>query len=91
MHRPIDLPAILYEDNQPAIDLVTNSTGRIGKSKHFLMLINFIREQVTSGLIKMEKVGTTDNISNVLTKIITGREFIRSFHEIMGISHNDDE
>jgi hypothetical protein len=85
IERPIDLPAIIFEDNQPAIDLTMNPTGRITKSKHFLMTIRFLREQVSLGLIELKKIGTDKNISNVLTKLVYAPEFINSFNTIMGM------
>ena len=68
--RPITTPAIIFEDNQPAIDLVTNTTGKFGKSKHFIMITNFVREQVTKCLLEVRKINTLLNIYNVLTKIV---------------------
>ena len=47
-------------------------------------MIQWLREQVENGLIRMNNVPTEENISNVLTKIVTGREFIDSFNRIMG-------
>jgi len=78
------LPILVHEDNQPAIDLVSSTTGRVGKSKHYLMLIQFLREQLNEGLYRLSKVPTDKNISNVLTKIVVGREFHDSFMKIMG-------
>jgi len=85
IERPIDLPAIIFEDNQPAIDLTMNPTVRISKSKHFLMTIKFLREQVELGLIQIKKIPTDENISNVLTKIVNAPEFVNSFNKIMGL------
>jgi hypothetical protein len=85
IERPIDLPAIVFEDNQPAIDLTMNPTVRISKSKHFLMTIKFLREQVELGLIQIKKIPTDENISNVLTKIVNAPEFVNSFNKIMGL------
>jgi hypothetical protein len=84
INRPISLPAIVFEDNQPAIDLVTNNTSV--RSKHYIMLIGFIKEQVESGLIQLRKVPTQDNIANVLTKIVAAPEFYNSFTRIMGFN-----
>jgi hypothetical protein len=83
LQRPIKLPVTIFEDNQPAIDLVTNTTGRVGKSKHYLMIINFIKEQVEQGIVKVKKVPTNENIANVLTKLINSSEFYTSFYKIM--------
>jgi hypothetical protein len=48
------------------------------------MIINFIKEQVRNGLINIKHVRTEENIANVLTKIINGKEFYDSFMQIMG-------
>jgi hypothetical protein len=39
------------------------------------MLVNFVKEQVQSGLIVLEKVDTKHNVADLLTKIVTGLEF----------------
>ena len=52
------------------------------------MIINFIKEYVKIGLFKMGKVDTSKNISNVLTKIVCGKEFFESFTQIMGNQNN---
>jgi hypothetical protein len=82
--RPLTLPCIVLEDNQPVIDLTKDVSSRTRKCKHFLMLVNFIREQITSGLIRLEKVPTVDNVADVLTKIVTGSEFNTKASLLMG-------
>jgi hypothetical protein len=86
---------VTEEFYEPAIDLTTNISGHINKSKHYLMTIQFLREQVEAGLIQLNKVPTEQNIANVLTKIISAPEFFLSFHKIMGINNgsnnNDDD
>jgi len=91
LRRPIELPVTVYEDNQSTIDLVTSSTTRIGKSKHYLMLIQYIREQVTLGLMEVNKIPGENNISNILTKIITSIEYFDSINKIMGTDASSDE
>ena len=44
-------------------------------SKILGMMIDWIREQVQAGLLEVTKVDTTENLADVLTKIITGGEF----------------
>ena len=63
----IALPAVIFEDNNPTLQLAS--------SKHFLMLINFIRHQATLGLVEVQKVATQDNVADVLTKPLSWREF----------------
>ena len=48
LDRPIDLPTIIFEDNSPAVQLTENISAEAKKSKHFGMLVNFIKEQVLS-------------------------------------------
>ena len=77
LHRPLDLPCIVLVDNQPVIDLVAQPSGqtRIRRCKHFLMLVDWVREQVCAGYCELVKVATEDNLADVLTKIVTGGEF----------------
>ena len=75
LERPIKLPVIVFEDNSAVISLSREMTSRAKRCKHFLMAINWIREQVESGLIQLEKITDSENRSDVLTKIITGKPF----------------
>ena len=85
MGRPISLPAIVMEDNQPVIDLTKDFSKRSKKCKHFLMLVNYIREQVMTGLISISKVNTEDNLADILTKIVTGSQFIEKAEQLLGM------
>jgi hypothetical protein len=75
LRRPIELPCVVLEDNQPVIDVTSSMAGRVKRCKHFLMLVNFVKEQVEGGLILLEKVDTKLNVADLLTKIVTGAEF----------------
>jgi hypothetical protein len=88
--RPITLPVTIYEDNQSTIDLVTSMMTKIGKSKHYLMLTHFIKEQIQNGLMNVNKIDGDKNISNIMTKIVSSKEFFDSINRIMGLL-NDDE
>jgi histone deacetylase 1/2 len=83
--RPVRLPAIVFEDNQPAIDLSATLSGRVKRCKHFLMLISYIREQVASGLIEIQKIPTADNPADVLTKRIVGTPFLQKADYLLGV------
>jgi hypothetical protein len=85
LNRPVELPAVILEDNQPAIDLSLSLNGRVKKCKHFLMLVNFIREQVTAGLIELRKVATEDNHADLLTKPLMGKSFDDKANYLLGI------
>ena len=69
----------------PVIDVSTSSTRRAKNSKHFVMLINFIREQVETGLITLAKVDTLENVADILTKIVTGTAFTEKAEQLLGM------
>jgi hypothetical protein len=83
--RPIDLPAIVFEDNQPVIDLTKMLSSKVTRSKHFLMLIEFIREQVMQGLIELQNIPTESDCRQKIT--------IKAMHLLgeMGMSLNVNE
>jgi hypothetical protein len=86
LHRPLSLPCIALVDNQPVIDLVSQPSGqtRVKRCKHFLMLVDWIREQVIAGYIELSKVATEHNVADILTKIITGGEFKTKAELLLG-------
>jgi len=88
LSRPLDLPCIVLVDNQPVLDLLSQPAGltRIRRCKHFLMLVDWVREQVSQGYLEVLKVATLDNVADVLTKIITGGEFTTKASLLLGIS-----
>ena len=49
------------------------------------MLINFIRHQVTLGLVDVQKIATQDNVADVLTKPLSWKEFAR----LLGIPEDE--
>jgi hypothetical protein len=83
--RPITLPAIVMEDNQPVIDLTKDFITHSKKCKHFNMLVNYIREQVAAGLISIHKVPTEDNVADILTKILRGEAYTEKAEQLLGI------
>ena len=87
--RPIELPAVVFEDNNPTVQVSSSISSRIKRSKHFLMLINVIRHQVTLGLIEVRKVATSDNVADVLTKPLAWGEFAPKAAKLLGIDVED--
>ena len=82
--RPIALPAIVFEDNQPVIDLSKTRGVKITRLKHFLMLIEFIREQVVSGLIELKKISSEEKVADILTKLLFGKDFTTKASYLLG-------
>ena len=82
--RPIALPAIVFEDNQPVLDLSKTLGGKFTQLKHFLMLIEFIREQVVSRLIELTNISSEQNVADVLTKLLFGKDFTTKASYLLG-------
>ena len=74
----------VFEDNQPVIDLSKMLGGKNIQSKHLLMLIKFIREQVVSGLIELKQISSEENVADVLTKLLFGRDFTTKASYLLG-------
>nr|GEW24105.1 hypothetical protein [Tanacetum cinerariifolium] len=63
------LPVVMYCDNSLALQIAANPMFH-EKSKHFKIDAHLIREKVASGVIKTEKIHTSQQIADVLTKAL---------------------
>jgi hypothetical protein len=63
----IPRPAIIRGDNQAAIKIASNQTGA-AKVKHIDVREHYIRDRVDEGEIKLEWIGSKDNMADMLTK-----------------------
>jgi hypothetical protein len=77
LHLPIQLPAIIMEDNSAVIAITTDDQAYLKKCKHFLMVINYIREQV-------QKIAGEDNMAELHTKPLRDGAFERHAPKILG-------
>ena len=89
--RPIKLPAIVMEDNAAVIALSEQTSSRVKRSKHFLVLIAWVREQVEAGIVEIRKVDTELNLADILTKIVVGTAFRDKAAGILGNSGMEEE
>ena len=84
------LPAIIMEDNSAVITVTTDESAYAKKCKHFFMLINYVREQVDLGIIKVLKIPGQNNMSDVLTKPnFNEKDFETKTDGILGKRHLD--
>lgn len=61
------LPAPLYIDNASAVCMATN--GRISRAtRHINVAYHFIKQFVKNGKITVERIGTKDQVADILTK-----------------------
>jgi hypothetical protein len=80
----LQLPAIIMEDNSATIQIAQGESAYLKKCKHFLMLINYVREQVERGIIHVVKVSTNRNVADLLTKKLRGKDFTEKSQRMRG-------
>ena len=68
-------PAIIMEDNAAVITIAQKESSYLKKCKHFLMIINFVREQVSIGNIEIKKIQGTENLADIHTKRVRSKDF----------------
>jgi len=73
----------LYCDSQSAIHLAKNSAFH-SKTKHIQLRYHFIRSALEDGQLKLEKIHTSQNPANMLTKGVT-REKLSSCSVSVGL------
>jgi len=79
---------IVYQDNKSAILLASNPTQH-SRTKHINTKFHFVREQVTSGQVKLQYLPTEDMTADILTKAVSGvklTKHIKSF----GLKREDE-
>jgi hypothetical protein len=65
----------LYSDSQSAIHLAKNSAFH-SRTEHIQLKYHFIRSVLEDGELKLEKIHTSQNPADMLTKVVT-REKLR--------------
>jgi hypothetical protein len=74
---------ILYCDSESAIHLANNSSFH-SKTKNIQLRYHFIRSTLEDGHLKLEKIHTSQNPANMLTKGVT-REKLSSYSFSVGL------
>ena len=64
----------IFSDSQSAIQLCKNPMFH-EMTKHVDVRYHFIRETVSSGTVKLEKISTGDNPANMATKVLPVSKF----------------
>jgi len=73
----------LYCDSQSAIHLAKNSAFH-SRTKHIKLKYHFIRPALEDGELKLEKIHTSQNPADMLTKVVT-REKLSSCSVSVGL------
>ncbi len=74
MHIQYDDPIPIFCDNTSAISISKNPVMH-SKTKHIPIKYHFLREQVLSNVIKLEYVGTKDQVVDTFTKPLPKARF----------------
>jgi hypothetical protein len=81
---PLELPAIVMEDNSAVVTLANTDTSYAKKCKHFLMVLNYIKEQITLGQIEARKIFGKLNNADLHTKPLRSASFQTMANKILG-------
>ena len=67
---------IVHEDNQSLIAIAnTPDGGKYEARKHIAVRVMWLREIVSTGIVKIQYVGTKEQVADVLTKALPAKEF----------------
>ena len=78
-------PTVLYADNKSMITLCTEYSGNHKRVKHYLNRINFMLEQVKTGVVHIEYLPSEDHKADGLTKPLQLGPFTQSTSDLMGV------
>jgi hypothetical protein len=74
----------VYEDNMSTIAL-TRGTGNWGRTKHFSVRYNFVRQLVEENAICMKYIASEEQVADLLTKELPARIFIPLRNRLLGL------
>ena len=74
--NPPETPTTIYEDNQSAISMTKNPKFH-GRAKHIAIKYHYIREQVSSGTIKLKYCPTDQMLADIFTKGLNREQFCK--------------
>ena len=82
---PLLLPAVIMEDNSAVVTVSNEESAYLKKCKHFIMVVNYVREQLEHRLIQVLKIKGELNNADLLTKkLIMDKSFATKTDNILG-------
>jgi hypothetical protein len=81
---PLRLPAIVMEDNSAVVTMANNDTSYAKKCKHFLMVVNNVKEQIATGQMEARKIFGKLNNADLHTKPLRSQAFTHMAAKILG-------
>ena len=84
LHIPLELLAIIIEDNSAVVTMTNSDSGYTKKCTHFLMVLNYIKEQIAFGQIEARKINGKLNNADMHTKPLRSSDFANMANKILG-------
>ena len=81
---PLTLPAVIMEDNSAVVTISNEESAYLKKCKHFIMVVNYVREQLELGLIQVFKIKGELNNADLHTKKLRDKSFATKADNILG-------
>ena len=80
----------IWDDSANNIQVSSNPQANLKGTKHYMMRVNYILEQIQLQVIKLHKISSLDNHSDIFTKALAYPLF--AFHRsfILGIATDED-
>ena len=84
LNIPLLLPAVIMEDNSAVVTVSNEESAYLKKCKHFIMVVNYVREQLELGLIQVIKIKGELNNADLHTKKLRDKSFATKADNILG-------
>ena len=84
LNIPLLLPAVIMKDNSAIVTVSNVESTYLKKCKHFIMVVNYVREQLELGLIQALKIKGELNNADLQTKKLRDKSFATKAVNILG-------
>jgi hypothetical protein len=78
-------PALVAQDNQSGITVMTTGQSKSGRSKHITLRYLFIKDRIENGEIELIYTPTDEMVADILTKPLQGSLFYKLRDWLMGV------
>jgi len=84
-------PTIVYQDNLSAIKMMEDGKGSSDRTKHISVRYFWMKEKVNNNEIKFEYIPTENMVSDILTKPLSGKQFIKLRNKLLNWQGEPEE
>jgi len=78
-------PNLVYEDNKSTINLATEFSGNMKRTKHFISSIHYLLDNYLGKVISLQHIDSDTQIADILTKPLAEDQFIKLRDLLMGV------